>query len=121
LHAECEDKVFIDRRGVIRWVWIGDRRVNLIHTWADMYRSGDVHPNTQYDVLIGGEVCITMPDNEITLSEPLDTLEIGPGIPHLFYFPKETWLLEWWDGPFKAQMYPLYRAIVEHCIKGGQA
>lgn len=113
------DRIFQDRRGTIRWVHIGGKRVNLLHTLPGMYRSGDMHPNRQYDMLIEGECLITMPDKEVTLSEPLDILEIPPSIPHLFYFPKETWLLEWWSGPFEMEFYGPYRCIVEHCIKGG--
>jgi quercetin dioxygenase-like cupin family protein len=93
-----------------------EKDVNLIFTRAGAKRSGDIHPNTQYDYVVSGEVMVTRKLEDGSSSETYkdgETIEIKPNVPHLFEFFADTLMLEWWSSKFKYKYYKPYRDIVE--------
>jgi len=105
--------ILCDERGKI--IKTG-KDVNLIFTKKGAMRSGDVHPNIQYDYIISGEVTVKRLENKYEMTETFlagDTIVIKPNIPHLFIFNEETEMLEWWSGKFECKYYKPYRDIVE--------
>ena len=129
------DRLPPDARGTIDKLEVSGVKFNVIFSKAGTYRSGDVHPNTQYDLVLSGQAEITQRAAEAwearnlasrttcwlghTVDEwtsvllPGEKCVIPKGHPHLFYFPVDTVMLEWWDGPFDATYYEPYRKIVE--------
>jgi mannose-6-phosphate isomerase-like protein (cupin superfamily) len=79
-------------------------------------RSGDYHPNIQYDIILSGRVRLTLRKGEEDVSSeigPGELIEIPPNTPHLFEFLEDTVMLEWWDGEFSAEYYGPYRDLID--------
>jgi len=114
---------FEDSRGEILNLDFHGQKVNLVFSKAGSYRSGDVHPNVQRDVVLSGAAAVRRLDEtsdwERTYS-PGRGFSIRARVPHLFYFPKDTAMLEWWDGPFSAEYYEPYRKIVRESMEAGR-
>ena len=90
--------------------------VNVLFTKKGCYRSGDVHSNTQFDVIITGSIELTTLENGKNVTriiKPNTLLSIGKNTPHLFKFLEDTLLLEWWDSPFDGWYYLPYRKIID--------
>ena len=93
-----------------------EKDVNLIFTRAGAKRSGDIHPNWQYDYVVYGEVIVRRKIGKEDVDEVYregDAIIIEPNVPHLFNFCCDTLLLEWWSSKFKCKYYQPYRDIVE--------
>jgi len=113
-------ETFKDDRGEINKLDIKGTRVNLLYTKKGALRSGDIHPNNQFNVILSGEIEITYRKGNKDVKEikkPNELIMTPAGVPHLFKFTKDTVLLEWWDGPFKAEYYAPYRKFVDESLK----
>lgn len=111
---------FTDKRGEIVKLRFHDVKFNLVFSKAGSYRSGDVHQNVQHDLVMRG--CARVKTRKTKLVSATDLVagahfEIAANVPHLFYFPEDTVMLEWWDGPFSAEYDPEFRKIVEESLK----
>lgn len=111
-----ETPVHVDVRGEIHRHDLQDVKFNSLFTKKGAYRSGDVHPVKQFDLLLSGKVSITFRENEqdvVRTFGPNELIVIPPNIPHLFYFEEDTVMLEWWDGVFEVSYYEPYRKFVK--------
>jgi len=115
--------LYEDARGVIQTVRLRGKRVNILFSKAGTYRSGDKHPVRQHDAIVSGRVDITLnhggPGASFIQLYPGGSVTIDPDIPHLFYFPVDTVMLEWWgegDEP-RVEYYPPYRDVVERHLR----
>ena len=109
-----------DLRGEIRRYNFKGVKFNALFTKAGKYRSGDLHPVTQYDLILKGRFRVTFrKDNKNVVFKKgkNEFLAIPPNTPHLFKSLTDTVMLEWWDGPFKVSYYEPYRKIVEKQFK----
>lgn len=112
---------FSDKRGEIVKLLLAGKKLNLLFSKAGTYRAGDFHPCTQRNFIIEGEVIVTRqyPDslekeNTFCTGEYFST---SAGVPHLFCFLADTWMVELWDDEFEATYFPRYRKIVEESLK----
>ena len=109
--------VYVDNRGEVQNLAVGQHRVNLLFTRNGAMRSGDVHRVAQHDALIRGSVCVWTLQRDGTTHRHTYTapalITIPPYVPHVFEFLDDTVLAEWWDGPFEAWYYHPYRAKVD--------
>ncbi|MDD5071824.1 MAG: hypothetical protein PHQ42_03760 [Patescibacteria group bacterium] len=105
-----------DLRGEIRRYKVRGVKFNALFTKAGKYRSGDLHPVTQYDLIFKGKFLITIRegDKDVVYEKGENELIIiPPNTPHLFKALSDTVMLEWWDGPFEVGYYQPYRKFVE--------
>ena len=115
-----ESPIHSDNRGEIKRFNINNVKFNVLFSKKGSYRSGDYHDSIQYDIILSGEVKLTVrhKNKDITLIKKAnDFIKIPPNMPHLFYFVKDTVMIEWWDKPFEAKFYEPYRKIVLNNIK----
>lgn len=111
-----DEPVFKDDRGEIRRHEMEGVKYNALFSKAGILRSGDMHPNTQYDLILMGEFEITLRqgDEDVVITKKAnELLEIPPDTPHLFRSVTDTVMIEWWDGPFEAEYYEPYRKLIE--------
>jgi len=109
-----------DSRGEIRRFEVNGTKFNILITKAGLLRSGDIHPATQYDLILEGIVEITMKrgNTDVTVRKGQnDLIAIPSGIPHLFKSITKSVVIEWWDGPFQAEYYKPYRKLIDNQIK----
>lgn len=107
---------FEDERGSIQRLEQGGQKVNMLFTKKGFMRSGDLHKNTQFDCIVKGkcELWLRIDDEDVKQVYGANSfIEIPPGTPHLFLFLEDTYMLEYWDGPFEAWYYRPYRQIIE--------
>lgn len=112
LHSDC--------RGEIRRYNIDGTKFNILTTKAGALRSGDYHPNTQYNIILKGRLEITLRQDGrdvVMEKDPNELIEIPPNTPHLFKSLTESVIIEWWSGPFEVQYYEPYRKLVEDYLK----
>jgi len=115
-----------DDRGSIYFCELEGRRFNILFSKAGSYRSGDVHEVGQFDLVIDGVAEIKMkfpgsPQEGFVLKrlEGSERYTIPAGVPHLFFFPEDTVMLEHWNGEeFDATFYKPFRDIVERQGEG---
>ncbi|MEK6967763.1 MAG: cupin domain-containing protein [Nanoarchaeota archaeon] len=115
-----DEPLYKDSRGEIHRINIKGVRFNALFTKKGALRSGDYHPNTQYNIILKGILEITIRKNgkDITSrNEPGQLIIIPPNTPHLYKSVTDTVLLEWWSGPFKVKYYMPYRKIIEKQLK----
>lgn len=115
-----KDPIYTDSRGEIRRFNFNSVKFNVITSKKGIYRSGDFHKSTQYDIILKGEAKITLRvkgKNITVVKKENEFIKIPPNIPHLFYFPKETVMIEWWDKEFEASFFKPYRELVLKSIK----
>ncbi len=108
--------IFKDSRGEIQRCTIGKTKFNILITKKGVLRSGDFHPNTQFDLILKGKFEITLCKNNKNkkyLKGANKFIAIPPNTPHLFKSLTDTIMLEWWDGEFSAQYYQPYRSLVD--------
>ncbi len=113
---DLESPIFKDHRGEIHRHEIQGVKHNTWYTKAGVMRSGDYHPNIQYDIILSGRVRLTLRKGEEDVSSeigPGELIEIPPNTPHLFEFLEDTVMLEWWDGEFSAEYYGPYRDLID--------
>jgi mannose-6-phosphate isomerase-like protein (cupin superfamily) len=111
-----DEPVYRDSRGEIHRHDVAGVKFNVLVTKAGVLRSGDYHPNKQFDLVLSGKMEITLRQNEedkVIVKGPNEFIEIPPNTPHLFKSLTDTVMLEWWDGPFEATYYEPYRKQVE--------
>ncbi|MDD5254414.1 MAG: hypothetical protein PHG05_04965 [Candidatus Nanoarchaeia archaeon] len=116
-----DEPIFRDNRGEIRRYEINGFKFNVLYSKKGILRSGDYHPNTQYDFILKGKLEITYRINGKDVKkvyEKNDFIEIKPGIPHLFNFIEDTVMIEWWDGEFKADYFESYRKFIREHSSG---
>lgn len=109
-----------DERGSIEQLELHGAEFNLLYSKKGALRSGDVHPNTQFDLILKGKVQVRMKRGEreeIITAQPNELLAIPAGVPHLFEFLEDCVMIEWWDGPFQAEYYAPYRDLVEQKMR----
>jgi hypothetical protein len=114
--GNLEQPSYQDERGEIRRIVLAGAKVNVLHTRSGFLRSGDLHPNTQFDVLLSGEAELLTLENGEQITRKLIPnvfVAIRPYVPHLFRFTEDTVMLEWWDGPFECFYYRPFRAMIE--------
>ncbi|MFA4941888.1 MAG: hypothetical protein WC582_04870 [Patescibacteria group bacterium] len=105
-----------DIRGEIRRNDFCGAKFNVLSTKAGYFRSGDFHPNIQYDVILKGKFRLTMRKGNkdiVSIKGENEFIEIPPNTPHLFEAITDTVMLEWWSGPFEVGYYEPYRKFVE--------
>lgn len=104
-----------DKRGDIYRFRLGqDVVINMYKTVAGNKRSGDLHNCTQYNVIMKGSASLTLLDpvsgRDATRSvAENEFISIPARVPHLYEFPEDTYLLEWWGCAFEAWYYDPYR------------
>jgi len=114
--SNLETPVFVDKRGEIHRLKIGGFKINILFSKKGVKRSGDLHPNVQYDFIFSGKVQIWYRKDGQDVKKiygPNSFIEIPPYIPHLFVFLQNTLMAEWWEGKFKAWYFRPYRNIIE--------
>lgn len=119
-NKNLESPIFKDSRGQINRYEIDGQKFNVLTTKAGVYRSGDYHKATQYDIILKGEFEITFRQNDkdvIFKKSANDLLIIPPNTPHLFNSLTDTVMIEWWDGPFEAKYYEPYRKIINRQLE----
>jgi mannose-6-phosphate isomerase-like protein (cupin superfamily) len=120
--SSLDDPIHKDSRGEIIRHNINDAKFNILTSKAGSFRSGDFHPTTQFDLILKGEVKITMKkdnDDIVTIKKDNEFVSIPKDTPHLFEFTKDTVMIEWWDGPFEIEYYKPYRDIVSKSFENG--
>lgn len=110
------DSLPLDCRGEIHQLVLRGVQVNLIFSRKGSLRSGDIHPNDQYDYIIKGRAIIQVGDH-IREKHGGNEIRVPANVPHLFTFTEDTWMLEWWDGPFEAEYYEPFRHFVNEYLK----
>ena len=115
--SKIEEPFFEDGRGFIQRVKKSGQAVNLLFTKKGFMRSGDLHQTIQYDFIFNGKVELWLRQEDGTdvkqIYEANSFIEIPAGIPHLFNFLEDTFMAEWWSGPFEAWYFRPYREIIE--------
>lgn len=112
--------VFSDSRGEIRRLDMAGALANMLFTKAGELRSGDMHPNTQFDFLLSGRCVLRTHERGQEVYRILTAnqgVAIGPFVPHLFEFFEDTVMMEWWDGPFKCWYWSPYRDVIQARIE----
>ena len=113
--------IYTDDRGEIHNIKANDKRINILYTKKGYLRSGDLHPNEQFDFIFSGKIKIWTLQSDgctkITNYGANDFIRIPRGVPHVFEFVEDTVLAEWWDPPgFQAWFYKPYRDIVNEMM-----
>lgn len=109
-----------DVRGALYRVNVGGFGFNVVYTRAGGIRSGEIHPNNQFDFIIKGKFEIWTIEGEKIVKRRYkenDFFVINKNTPHLFKCLEESIMLEWWDGPFEAEYYQPFRKFVEEQFK----
>jgi hypothetical protein len=95
-------------------------RVNLLHSKADIMRSGYLHPLPKRDVVLSGKVELWTLTPEATAKKTYsagDSFEIEAYVPHILYSLEDSVVAEWWEeehsGDLKCWYYHPYRRIVD--------
>jgi len=112
--------VFEDSRGRIMKYDINGSRFNVLFTKKGALRSGDFHPAAQFDLVLSGTIEIIQRLGKKSVSRKIkanEMIAIPKDVPHLFKSVTDSVVVEWWDGPFKAQYYKPYRDIVDKQLK----
>lgn len=115
-----EKPVHQDVRGTINRLDFSGTKINAIFTKKGFMRSGDLHPNIQFDLILSGKIELWTLEKGETIKKilgPNTFVAIGPHVPHLFNFLEDTLMMEWWDGPFEAWFYRPYRDIIDKQFK----
>lgn len=105
---------------------------NLVYTSKRRYRSGDIHHCDQVNTMIAGEAIVTTLTAEGTEAKRYlltgETLIIPSGVPHLFYFRKDSLMTEYWTHErngsmceFRAWFYKPFRDRVERDVNAARA
>ncbi len=111
-----DEPVYKDHRGEIHRLNLGGVKFNVLFTKAGVMRSGDYHPNTQYDFILSGEMEITLRQDDkdvIVRKKAKELISIPPNVPLLFWSLTDTVMIEWWDGPFECKYYRPYRDLID--------
>ncbi len=111
-----EKPIYKDFRGEIRRLDISWAKFNILFTRAGMLRSGDSHPNIQFDLLLKGKLEITFRKGNKDVKKNYRSnqlIKIPPKTPHLFHAITDTVMIEWWDGELKVEYYQPYRKLIE--------
>ena len=122
--SALETPTYTDTRGAIEHHLCNGVRYNTLTSKAGTYRSGDIHHNVQYDVVLQGSVTVTTRHGGEDWKQTAvagDRIMIPANVPHLFYFEEDTVMVEWWDGPFAAEYFRLYRDIVDEALAKAEA
>ncbi len=117
------EPVHEDFRGQIRRYDINGVKFNILFTKAGMYRSGDYHSARQFDVVLHGELEITIREGDkdiVFIKKANEKIEIPPNVPHLYKSLTDTVILEWYDGILEPKYYPPYRKFVDSQSKETQ-
>jgi hypothetical protein len=112
--------VFEDMRGIIKRLELDGVKVNLLSTKKGFMRSGDLHKNKQFDMILSGKIELWTLEKGKTVKQvigPHTYIVLNPHVPHLFNFLEDTVMMEWWDGPFEAFFYKPYRDIIDAQFK----
>jgi len=120
MENDLASPIYKDSRGEIRRYEINGVKFNVLITKAGVMRSGDYHPNTQYDLILSGEFEITLRqgDKDVVFRKgPNELIAIPPNTPHLFHSLTDTVMIEWWDGPFEAKYYEPYRKLIDEQLR----
>lgn len=105
-----------DHRGRIERINFKGTKFNIVETKKGFMRGGDLHQNTQFNVVFSGKVEIWVLVNGVTekiIAGPNHFLVFKPNTPHLFHFLENSVISEWWDGPFETWYYKPYRDIID--------
>ncbi len=111
-----DDPFQSDVRGEIHRFDINGTKFNVLYTKKGAFRSGDIHTNTQYDRILKGKFKVTTLENKrdvVKIFSSEDDFTIPPNTPHLFEALEDTWMIEYWDGPFNVSYYEPYRKFVK--------
>ena len=103
-------------RGRVNKYVLAGQEYFSVFTESGKYRAGEVHPHKKYLVVLYGEIQMKLKDEGKDVDstiKPNKIVTINENTPHMFYFPVDTVLLEWWDGEFVYEHYPEYRKMVE--------
>ncbi len=115
--SNIEEPFYEDARGFIQRVKRSGQEVNLLFTKQGFTRSGDLHQNIQYDFIFNGKIELWLRQEDGTDTKQIyganSFIEIPAGIPHLFNFLEDTFMAEWWSGPFEAWYFRPYRKIID--------
>jgi len=106
-----------DKRGIISRVDCDSIKFNVMTTKSGYYRGGEIHPNSQFNMVLSGRIDIFyLVDGKNIWQQvmPNTLVIIEPYIPHLFYFVEDSVMLEWWDGPMTGWYYPDFRKYVKY-------
>ena len=118
--GSIEKPLHTDNRGSIERKNYEGTKFNIITTKSGHMRSGDLHKNTQFDIIFSGKIELWTLQNGTTekrICGPNELIVIGANTPHLFYFLEDTVMAEWWNGEFEAWFYRPYRDKIEENFK----
>jgi hypothetical protein len=109
--------VFSDDRGEIHRLRVGHKRINLLHSKANVMRSGYLHPNNTHDFVVFGKVevwTLTATCTTKTIYTAGQYFVTPKYTPHILHFLNETVVVEWNEpGPFRCWYYHPYRRIID--------
>jgi len=115
-----ESPVYEDIRGRIERIDFKGTKFNIIETKKGFMRSGDLHKNTQFNLIFSGKTELWVLTKNITEKIIIDLnryVVLKSHVPHLFNFLKDTLMIEWWDSPFAVWFYKPYRDIIDEQLK----
>jgi hypothetical protein len=99
---------------------VGGKRINLLFSKTGVMRSGYLHSDTKYSLVVSGEVEVWLLTNHGTnkvvhsaTSDP--SFVIPPYTPHILHALSDSVVAEWWDqaGDTQCWFYHPYRRIVD--------
>ena len=111
---------FTDARGSIQFFTFDGIEFHISQTKAGMLRGGDFHPDIQHDIILKGQMAVTMHQDNQDIRRvygPNEIIEIPPGIPHLFESLTNTVMLEWREGHYQSEYFAAYRKQVNDQLK----
>jgi mannose-6-phosphate isomerase-like protein (cupin superfamily) len=118
-----ETPIHEDTRGKIERKTFGDFKYNIIETKKGFMRSGDIHKNTQFDLVLSGKIeiwTLVKGETKKTIVESNQYVVVRPNTPHLFNFLEDTVMIEYWNGPFETWYYKPYRDIIDQNFKNNK-
>lgn len=109
--------VFMDDRGSIHRLRIGQQRVNLLYSRKEYMRSGYLHNALTHDFVISGKVEVWTLAEEGTVKTVYGARQyftVEAYVPHILYFLEDTNMAEWYEGSAEFQLwyYHPYRNVV---------
>jgi len=112
IQKHLDSQSFIEKKENYSWTMydtnLGEHRVYNIFTKAGKYRGGKIYDTDKHFVVLSWIAEITTHDwdEDIkTVVIPGQIVKIWAGTPHIFYFPEDTEILEWFPKDAKSKKY----------------
>lgn len=112
-----------DVRGKIIWIESSAKEIHLVETNKGYARGGHYHPFPSSHHIISGLVLYKETDmkshHEVEKRYgPGCVINTAPNVAHIMIALEDTIFVEIFDPPYEAEVFPLYRQVVEKTISG---